>query len=579
MKTNKIFSAVLVALVAAGMGLSSCNDQLDLAPIDYYGAGNFWKTEAQAVGNMSAMMQHFRGTYEFQSVITYGELRGGAYTLEVTGSDGAGLNSQGIREQNFSEDLPQVSNFGSYWGLIANINMFIYQVEQAKYFTSEETREYCLGMAYGLRAYWHFHLYKAYGGIPLRTTPDVALGNYNPLTLYKARSEASEVMALIKEDIDTSLKYFGNQTSFNFNDASKNAKYYWSKAATEMLAGEVYLWNSKVTTGNQPATKADLATAKTHFENVINNYGLTLQNGFANVFSTSNRQNAEVIFAFQHSYTESTNAIPSAYGYGIVTGYTIGAGYDADGNLWNNPHTIGSTVNRYQYSNALWYQFDAADERRDVTFSASYHDAEAKHLRGTFVRKNLGGISSETTYRMYDADQPLYRLALAYLSLAEIANMQDDVNGVETNINIIRQRAYGANYDAAVHGYKAGSFVENEVAILHEKDKEFVQEGQRWYDVRRMTVSKDCGETDHLLFHNEGHIAYGLNIDNETMRELSPTSWAAAPLLEVKPILETEYAYRALWPIDVTVMNSDPLLTQTPGYPGNEKYKSPRDFN
>ena len=578
MKTNKIFSAVSVALVAAGLGLSSCADNLDLAPIDYYGAGNFWKTEAQAIGNMSAMMQHFRGTYNFQTVITYGELRGGAYTLEVTGSDGAGLNSQGIREQNFSEDLPQVSNFGSYWGLIANMNMFIYQVEQANYFSSESTREYCLGMAYGMRAYWNFLLYKAYGGIPLRTEPDVALGIYDPLKLYKARSEASEVMAQIKADIETSLKYFGTQTTFNFNGSSKNAKYYWSKAATEMLAGEVYLWNSKVTTGDQTATTADLATAKTYFENVINNYGLSLQSNFANIFSTSNRQNSEVIFSFQFSETEATNDIPSAYGYGIVTGYTIGSGYDVDGNLWNNPHQIASTVNRYQYSNALWYQYDAEDTRRDATFSASFHDAAAQHLRGTFVRKNIGGISSQTTYRMYDADQPLYRLALAYLSLAEIANMQDDANGVETNINIVRQRAYGDNYDASKHAYKAGTFVENEVAILHEKDKEFVQEGQRWWDIRRMSVSKACGETDHLLFHNEGHIAYGLNIDNTKMRELSPTSWEAAPELVVKPILETAYAYRALWPIDVTVMNSDPLLTQTPGYPGDEKYKTPRDF-
>ena len=32
--------------------------------------------------------------------------------------------------------------------------------------------------------------------------------------------------------------------------------------------------------------------------------------------------------------------------------------------------------------------------------------------------------------------------------------------------------------------------MENEVAILREKDKEFVQEGQRWYDVRRMLGGK-----------------------------------------------------------------------------------------
>ena len=52
MKKNKIFSMVSVALLAAGMGMSSCADKLDLAPIDYYGSGNFWTTEAQALGNI-----------------------------------------------------------------------------------------------------------------------------------------------------------------------------------------------------------------------------------------------------------------------------------------------------------------------------------------------------------------------------------------------------------------------------------------------------------------------------------------------------------------------------------------------
>ena len=128
-------------------------------------------------------------------------------------------------------------------------------------------------------------------------------------------------------------------------------------------------------------------------------------------------------------------------------------------------------------------------------------------MRGTFTRKFLGGISKASGYRAFAADQPIYRLALAYLSLAEIANMEDNTADVEKYINMIRERAYGENWDAEKYGFKAGSFVENEVAILHEKDKEFVQEGQRWYDVRRMTTVKNGSETDHFVFCNEGHVA------------------------------------------------------------------------
>lgn len=261
MKRNKIYALLSAVIITTGMGMTSCSDWLDLNPIDYYGAGNFWKTESQAIGNLSAQMSQLRGR-SFQINITYGELRGGAYTRETGGSDGSSLSDQILRDQNLSQTNYAVSNFGGYWGLISNVNLFIKNVESANYFSSEEKRKYCLGMAYGMRAYYYFLMYRAYGGVPLRLTPDVAEGNYNAAQLYMARAKASETMKQIKEDIRVSLENFGNQDSFNFNDDHKNAKYYWSKAATEMLAGEVYLWNAKVATGDQPIVKEDLAIAK-----------------------------------------------------------------------------------------------------------------------------------------------------------------------------------------------------------------------------------------------------------------------------------------------------------------------------
>ena len=568
MKKNKIFSLVTAALLTAGMGMSSCSDMLDLSPIDYYGAGNFWKTEAQAIGNIHTQMNALRSK-NFDNTITYGELRGGAYTLENTGSDGAMLNAVSIVAQNLSQTNPGMSNFGGYWGLIEKANLFIANVEGAEYFAKEDTKNYCLGMVYGMRAYYYFTMYKNYGGVPLRLTPDVENGNYDTSTLYMARATASATMAQIKSDIQKSLQYFGNQTTFNFDNKSKNAKYYWYKAATEMLAGQVYLWNAKVAVGDQAATPADIATAKSHYESVIANYGLSLQPTFAAVFDASNKKNnSEIIFAYYYDENEATNSNLAMWNYGIVTGYTIGTAYDAEGNLWDNPHQVASTVQRYQFSNALYYQFDAEDTRRDVTFSASYHDKEATQLRGTFVRKMLGNVSAKTTYRAYDADQPVFRLAEAYMALAEIANYEGNNADVEKYINMIRERAYGENWDAAVYGYKAGSFVENEVAVLQEKDKEFVQEGHRWYDVRRMTTVKGGSDTDHFVFQPQGHIAYGLTI-TENMKELSASSWADAPALAVKPILEVSNAYKVLWPLATSDLSNDPELVQNPGYEMN----------
>lgn len=142
--------------------------------------------------------------------------------------------------------------------------------------------------------------------------------------------------------------------------------------------------------------------------------------------------------------------------------------------------------------------------------------------------------------------------------------MEGDNTGVKNNINKIRERAYGDAWSEDVYGYTPGSFAENEVAILHEKDKEFVQEGQRWWDVCRMSVSSACGTTDHLVFHNEGHVAYGLAVND--LREATSKSWAEANSITVQPLLSTENAYRVLWPIDTSTLSSDTELEQTPGY-------------
>ncbi|UJH92950.1 RagB/SusD family nutrient uptake outer membrane protein [Antarcticibacterium sp. 1MA-6-2] len=52
-------------------------------------------------------------------------------------------------------------------------------------------------------------------------------------------------------------------------------------------------------------------------------------------------------------------------------------------------------------------------------------------------------------------------------------------------INLIRQRAYGEDYDPAQHAYASGSQTENMNAILEERLKEFIGEGKRWWDLRR----------------------------------------------------------------------------------------------
>ena len=114
--------------------------------------------------------------------------------------------------------------------------------------------------------------------------------------------------------------------------------------------------------------------------------------------------------------------------------------------------------------------------------------------------------------------------------LAEITNAE---GGDPTQyIKAIRDRAF-ANADPAP--FVNGSKDANELAIFAERSKEFVYEGKRWYDLRRMKYGNEP-----LVFISPNH-PYGV-LDKATA------------------------GYKVLWPIDVGVWTNDPTVDQTPGY-------------
>ncbi len=84
--------------------------------------------------------------------------------------------------------------------------------------------------------------------------------------------------------------------------------------------------------------------------------------------------------------------------------------------------------------------------------------------------KRIGTINSNDN-RIYISDIPVYRYADALLMMAEIENGLN--NPCASYINEVRKRAYGDTFEE--NKYTEGSYAENELAILQERDKEFVK--------------------------------------------------------------------------------------------------------
>lgn len=151
----------------------------------------------------------------------------------------------------------------------------------------------------------------------------------------------------------------------------------------------------------------------------------------------------------------------------------------------------------------------------------------------------LGSVDSGKRY--YDSDIPIYRYADALLMMAEVEN---GLSGhCADYINQVRKRAYG-EYFTDYCKYVDGDYAENELAILKERDKEFVAEGKRWFDLIRLHDKNKVP----LVFSDAA--AYS-------------TTYGEKP----DPVLKKEVeSYKLLWPIEKTLMDRDPKLEQTPGY-------------
>ncbi len=517
-----------IAALALSVTFTACN-KLELSPEDYFASENFWKTPAQVDGAMIGIHSQLRGN-QF-TIFGLGELRAGTLKTGTSFTGTASLNSAGFINQDIRESSPGYSSWASFYNTsIFNINNFIYQVEKADYLAAAD-KSYYLGQAYGLRAYYYFYLFRTYGRVPLATEPKVLTSNPQATSdLYLARTKTEkETLDFIKADIDKSV------TSFAGNYTTKFQKAQWSLAATQMLKAEVYLWSAKVKMdGVAPTTTtADLSVARTALEDVIPRY--SLQSSFANVFKSASiaasKGNNEIILAMRYQSGEATSSF-NQFIYAItdpLSGYVDdkGAAIPASDPLQVNG---GGTIIRYEYKIEAYDQFEAADTRANATFLNFNKGA----IRATNLRKFMGTIVEGA--RNFSDDYPIYRLSDALLMLAEVKNKQGQDPTAE--IMAVRNRAYAP---AAAPQFVNGSFEQNELAIFAERSKEFVAEGKRWWDLRRMQDASG----NPLVFRKD------------------------LPLVGVLDNIPGQN-HKILLPIDIGTMNNDETLKgdQNPGYTG-----------
>ncbi len=494
----------------------ACTDDLNLAPISSISDANYWLTPDQFDAFVVGVHARFRT--HIAAFQTLGEMRADIFGTEP-GNTGTftGEATQGVErlwQQNLNLDNPGVSNFGGFYSNIGQLNLLISKANETKILTAAN-KNYYLGIAYGMRAFYYFHMLRSWGNVILQTDP---VSTFDISNLAKAASPAADVMNLIKADLEQSLNSFGTDYSF------KNTKSFWSKAATLMLKAEVFLWNA-----HRGGGTSDANVAKTALTDIQSNItSLALQPSYASVFSS--KGNNEIIFAVRHVLNEaSISFIASSF---VPQSGLIANFYDSIGNRKFNVTTDNwGGLLRAPVKSSTFRIYDPLDTRRNSTITAAYSlditkrpTADTFKIAGCFVSKYQGEQNAGA--RAYTNDYPIYRYADLLLLLAEAKVLLGE--NPATEINLVRARAFGSKYITATHGYPNQAIDANpKDALLKERLLEFIFEGKRWYDLRRFG--------DAYVFANTTVVA-----------------------------LE---AYKLLWPVDRNTLTNNRLLTQTPGYP------------
>lgn len=450
-------SILKLGLLAAVLSFqTACNTALELDPTSVITNASFWKTEDDAKGGLTSLYVKQRDLANINLFI-WGEARSEVMEWgKVSGT----LDY----DRYYLNTLSSVSagpSWQSIYSAINDANLILKYVPNIT-FANETDKNNLLAQTYVSRAFLYFVLVRTWGEVPIRTEP---VEGAEPGVIQKVRSSQQDVFKLIKEDLEKANSLFA---SYGF---IKNRNY-WSKAGTQALKADVYLWTAKRLNGGN----ADLQTAITACDDVAK-ADVSLLANYADLFKYSNKNNKEVIMAIGNKELESSNN----YFFNM---YSARLPNEIDP---NTNEVIGQTA-----GGMVWTVTDLAKNQfkpGDLRKAASVLDLPAPALYPTLILKGRGTLISGVRY--YTSDFVIYRYADVLLMKAEAKNALGQDPSLE--MNQIRQRAFGSAFDA--NRFVNGSKAQNDQLILQERLLELMFEGKRWWDLLRFNKAFDLVPT------------------------------------------------------------------------------------
>jgi starch-binding outer membrane protein, SusD/RagB family len=537
---------ILAATLAACAALVACSDDfLTEVPADFVSPANFYNNAGDALAATNAAYATFvslpsplsnDGYYgrNFWMVVEYP-------TEYVTNRLSAG------NERSFFDGYsPLMTSTHAYLSTIwqsayAGINRANSVVDRVPAVEMDTTlRKRLVGEAKFLRALHYYNLAGLFGGVPIRLSETVGLGE-----LQTERATADSTYRVIFKDLEDAILVLPERSKYATTDYGRA-----TKGAAKTLLAKAHM--QAAATG-VPA--GSYARAATLLREVIASNEYALDGNYGSLFDGTNEQSKEIIFSLQHIRVEGAGGrLNQWFAPAPRTGTPI----------------VPGALTHFSVEWPFLQSYAATDIRRDATWLMSFQQ-DGKTVTFPLVlptasadRTNLnnayGGQSGGPTARKYidfgaaegaeGIDYIVLRYADVLLMLAEAVSAQGSVTQEALDaVNAVRTRARVSNLAT---GLAAPAFRDS---VFVQRRFELAIEGHGVFDNRRNWEWAKRRVEAHMALSG----STGIGINRTTFTSLVPKV-----TLPVTPIADKW----KLYPIPNRAIELNPKLAtqQNPGW-------------
>lgn len=463
----------VISLSILALSLSSCSsDVLDTSPSSTKITNNFYQDATQIEQGVYSVYAslQYQGQYQY-AMPTIGEIPSDNTFDEVPANDSFIYGEFDFFSIQPNNELLKQAWRDHYLG-IQQANIILNRIGAVS--MDSQIKNYRIGEMKFLRALMYFDLVRIFGDVPLNLQETTNVNDY----FGKGRNPVTEVYTAIQKDLTEAIAVLPN-TTIQKGRATKGA-------ALGILAKVL------ITHGKFQEALPYLKQIKT--------LGYSLLTDLNLIFSPTNKNNAEIIFDVQ---------------------FASGINANSEGNgafqMFRPSGTVSGAKGHNLPTKEIYKLFSAIDKRKDAYVGIT--------TSGIPFTKKL--VKTSDVIADSGSNVVVLRLADVYLLLAECYANTNDFPNANIYLNKIKDRA-----GIPTVNLQDKNLLLNEIAL--ERRKEFVGEGQRWFDLVRT----------------------GKAVEVMTQYFQNTPGYNSAKIL----------SHNLLMPIPQGQINTDPSIKQNPGY-------------